>query len=72
LWHSKPRPGDLALFTHGGVAGHVGLVESVDGRTIVTMEGNTSPNGTTNNGYGVFRRRRPLPVRGFARPPYDR
>lgn len=71
-WHSKPRPGDLALFTHDGVAGHVGIVERVEGRTIVTIEGNTSPNGTTNNGYGVFRRRRPLPARGFARPPYDR
>jgi uncharacterized protein (TIGR02594 family) len=71
-WHSKPRPGDLALFTHGGVAGHVGIVERVEGKSIVTIEGNTSPNGTTNNGYGVFRRRRPLPARGFARPPYDR
>ena len=71
-WHSKPRPGDLALFTHGGVAGHVGIVERVDGKSIMTIEGNTSPNGTTNNGYGVFRRQRPLPIRGFARPPYDR
>ncbi|HET8758546.1 MAG TPA: CHAP domain-containing protein, partial [Solirubrobacteraceae bacterium] len=71
-WQSKPRPGDLALFTHGGVAGHVGLVERVEGSTVITIEGNTSPNGTTNNGYGVFRRRRPLPIRGFARPPYDR
>jgi uncharacterized protein (TIGR02594 family) len=71
-WHSKPRPGDLALFTHGGVAGHVGIVESVDGKSIRTIEGNTSPNGTTNNGYGVFRRSRSLPIRGFARPPYDR
>ena len=76
-WHAKPKPGDLALFTHrypdGRLdAGHVGIVERVEGNAIVTIEGNTSPNTTSNNGIGVFRRRRPLPVRGFARPPYKR
>jgi hypothetical protein len=76
-WHGKPRPGDLALFTHrypdGRLdAGHVGIVERIEGNTIVTIEGNTSPNTTSNNGIGVFRRRRDLPIRGFARPPYKR
>jgi predicted chitinase/peptidoglycan hydrolase-like protein with peptidoglycan-binding domain len=74
-WHSTPRPGDLALFTHrypdGRVdAGHVGIVERVEGNAVITIEGNTSPNTTSNNGIGVFRRRRMLPIRGFARPPY--
>jgi hypothetical protein len=76
-WHSKPRPGDLALFTHRYPdsrmdAGHVGMVERVEGNAVVTIEGNTSPNTASNNGIGVFRRRRSLPIRGFARPPYKR
>ena len=75
-WHATPQPGDLALFTHrypdGRLdAGHVGIVEKVEQGAVITIEGNTSQNGISNNGYGVFRRRRTLPIRGFARPPYQ-
>ena len=40
---STPQPGDIALYN-----GHVGIVESVDGTKLTTIEGNTS--GTDNNG----------------------
>jgi hypothetical protein len=77
-FHSSPKRGDLVLYTEKGVAGHVGMVEHVEGGTLVTIEGNTSRQGATSsqsNGGGVFRRRRnprdpSFPVRGYARPPY--
>jgi len=39
-----PSPGDAILFTYDGGAspGHVGIVEKVNGKTIVTIEGNYS------------------------------
>jgi hypothetical protein len=79
---STPKPGDLVLYLdrRKGVAGHVGLVEHMDGGMLVTYEGNTSRQGSTSsqsNGGGVFHRRRnprgsayDPPVRGYARPPY--
>jgi hypothetical protein len=75
-WHASPRPGDLALFTIGGAANHVGIVEAVTASQVVTIEGNTHQDvdpGRSNDGYGVFRRHHPLGTpRGYARPPYAR
>jgi hypothetical protein len=75
-WHTAPQPGDLALFTIGGRANHVGMVEAVTGGQVVTIEGNTHQDvdpGRSNDGYGVFRRHHPLGTpRGYARPPYAR
>jgi hypothetical protein len=76
-WFDKnavPRMGWLALFTHGGVAGHVELVART-GRPMVTFGGNTSRgDGSPNNGGVVCRHDwshyRGLPLRGFAAPPY--
>lgn len=70
-WHSKPQPGDLALFHFGKkLAVHIGIVESVhkSGASFYSIEGNT---GTTNqdNGGRVMRRKRWVSLcRGFYRP----
>jgi peptidoglycan hydrolase-like protein with peptidoglycan-binding domain len=77
-WTTSPRPGDLVLFTVGGAANHVGIVEAVGQRAVVTIEGNTHKDydpGRFWEGYGVFRRHHPAgqsPIRGYARPPYGR
>lgn len=48
-WGTQPRPGDMILFnwSGGSIAQHIGFVESVNGRTITTIEGNT---GSTYQG----------------------
>jgi hypothetical protein len=77
-WTTSPRPGDLVLFTVGGAANHVGIVEAVAKGAVVTIEGNTHKDydpGRFWEGYGVFRRHHPVgqsPIRGYARPPYGR
>ena len=58
-WTTAPRPGDLVLFTVGGGANHVGIVEAVGQAGVVTIEGNTHKDydpGRFWEGYGVFRR----------------
>lgn len=65
-----PSPGDIIFF---GDASHVGLVESVSGNTIVTIEGNTSRTGNSSNGDGVYRRYRNCAdnwIMGYATPDY--
>lgn len=47
LWHDRgyePQPSDIVFFDWGGDGGadHVGIVESCDGSTVHTIEGNTS------------------------------
>ena len=77
-WTASPRPGDLVLFTVGGAANHVGIVEAVGQSAVVTIEGNTHKDydpGRFWEGYGVFRRHHPAgqsAIRGYARPPYGR
>lgn len=65
-----PCPGDIIFF---GDSSHVGLVESVSGNTIVTIEGNTSRIGNSSNGDGVYRRYRNIAdpwIMGYATPDY--
>jgi hypothetical protein len=77
-WTTSPRPGDLVLFTVGGAANHVGIVEAVGRGAVVTIEGNTHKDydpGRFWEGYGVFRRHHAAgqsAIRGYARPPYGR
>jgi hypothetical protein len=47
-------PGSIFIIDHGGGLGHTGIVESVNGGNLVTVEGNTN-NGLSREGYGVFR-----------------
>jgi hypothetical protein len=46
--------GDIFIIDHGAGLGHTGIVESVNGGNMVTIEGNTN-DGLSRNGYGVFR-----------------
>lgn len=40
---ATPQPGDIIIFSRGGIPGHTGIVESVDGNGRVhTIEGNSS------------------------------
>jgi len=75
-WHETPAPGDLAFmdFPHDGVdrISHIGIVVSVDGKTITTIEGNTSGTGDQRNGGMVMVKQRTIgkEVVGFGRPKY--
>lgn len=66
-WYtSDPRAGDIIFFQNDNGIYHVGIVESVDGDTINTIEGNTSDK--------VLRRsydRDAGKIAGYGRPRYD-
>ncbi|EBQ8762752.1 CHAP domain-containing protein [Salmonella enterica] len=63
----NPQPGDVFIQDHGGGNGHAGIVESVNGQTINTIEGNTNDEGS-REGYEVARRTRPVSsIKGFLR-----
>lgn len=76
-WHTAdPQPGDIVFYDfsapHGEID-HVGLVVSLAGGVLRTIEGNTSPGtkGSQNNGGGVWARTRSLSdAVGFGRPDY--
>jgi hypothetical protein len=51
---SKIGPGSIFIIDHGGNLGHTGIVESVNGGNLTTIDGNTNP-GLSREGYGVFR-----------------
>ena len=78
-WFSRgaktPRPGDIIFFQSGGEASHVGIVESVSGGCVNTIEGNTSSaSGLVPNGGGVFRKTYYLTssyILGYGRPDYS-
>lgn len=47
-------PGTIFIINHGQGLGHTGIIERVDGGNLITIEGNTNPQ-RSSNGYGVFR-----------------
>lgn len=74
-WYtSNPQPGDVVFFDFPGDGvnrvSHVGIVESVDGSSINTIEGNTDERGGRTGGK-VMRRRRRVGIVGYGRPAYD-
>jgi len=79
-WHNVPKVGDLAFmdFPHDGVdrISHVGIVVGIndDGKTVVTVEGNTSGNGDQRNGGMVMVKHRAYgqgkEIVGFGRPKF--
>ena len=75
LWVTKDyKPGDLVIFDfeRDGLIDHTGLVESVTDSGLVTIEGNTSANGSQDNGGAVLRKNRPYSVvYGAYRPQYS-
>lgn len=53
------HPGMVFIMDHGRGAGHTGLVETVAGGLVTTIEGNTDASGTREGG-GVYRLRRKI------------
>jgi CHAP domain-containing protein/putative peptidoglycan binding protein len=51
---SLVKPGFIFIINHGSGTGHTGLVESVNGGFLTTIEGNTNNDGS-RNGFGVLR-----------------
>ncbi|MDY3619323.1 CHAP domain-containing protein [Agathobaculum sp.] len=76
-WHKdKPKRGDVIFFRDSrGVACHVGLVSSVGGGKVVTIEGNTSSAaGVVANGGCVRKKSYDLNyagILGYGRPAYE-
>ena len=60
------QPGMIFIMAFGGGAGHTGIVESVHGGFITTIEGNSNNQGS-RDGFGVFRLTRKINTinRGF-------
>lgn len=55
--HTTPKAGDIVFFLKNGIAKHTGFVYKVSGKTIYTIEGNTSgASGVVANGGGVCRK----------------
>ena len=55
--HTEPKRGAIVLFYRGGEFAHTGIVESVSGSTVTTIEGNTSGGSTIiANGGAVCRK----------------
>lgn len=72
---AEMAPGDLVFYnwTHGPkgtTANHVGIVESVDGKSFTAIEGNTSQSSDDNGGAVMRRVRKPNVVLAVARPQY--
>ena len=68
-----PKAGDIVFFkysTNTRRTNHVGIVERVEGKTVFTIEGNTSVTSNDNGGK-VMRRRRTSNMVAFARPAYQ-
>ncbi len=69
LFSKTPVVGAAMLYGSPSDAHHIGIVETVNGSKITTIEGNTSGGGFNRNGVGVFRKT-PNPTRavGFVLP----
>lgn len=72
-------PGDQIFFKNSTRIHHTGIVVAVDDRSVYTVEGNTSPQGSTAsveaNGGGVWTKEYPLSyskIDGYGRPPYEK
>jgi hypothetical protein len=52
---SLVKPGAIFIYQYGEGRGHTGFVEKTDGRTLITIEGNTNPFELPGIGLGVFR-----------------
>lgn len=70
------KPGDIVMFDFSGRKSkteHVGIVESVskDGKTLITIEGNTGSTSQANGGAVMRRTRSVSLVTGACRPGYN-
>lgn len=65
-WYSEPEVGDIIFFQNADGIYHVGIVESIEGRTINTIEGNTS-DMVARRSYDCDAEK----IAGYGRPRYD-
>lgn len=67
-----PEPGDLVCFDFNanGVADHIGICESWDGRYVTTIDGNTGTTSEANGGCVMRRRRERKYIVAVIRPKY--
>ena len=56
LFSKKPAIGAAVLYGTSADAHHIGIVQSIDGGKVKTIEGNTSGGGFNRNGVGVFKK----------------
>ena len=64
--YSSPEPGDQIFFYSGGNIGHTGIVESVEGGKVITIEGNTS-DMVARRSYGIGS----SVIAGYGRPRWE-
>lgn len=73
IWLGKQRPqvGDIITWdwTANGWGDHIGMVETVNGDTITTIEGNTTKNGVSCVGRNTYKWN-DWRIQGYARPRY--
>lgn len=56
LFSTKPAVGAAILYGTSADAHHIGIVQSIEGGKVKTIEGNTSGGGFSRNGVGVFKK----------------
>lgn len=68
-----PQPGDLICFdfNNNGVADHIGICESFDGKYVTTIDGNTGVGNEANGGAVMRRSRDKKYIVGVIRPAYE-
>lgn len=71
-----PKPGDLVLFDFSlnDTPDHIGFAYEVKGSTLYTIEGNTTKNGESSNGDGVYKKSRNInssTILGYCVPAYE-
>lgn len=71
--YSTGQVGDVVFFDwdSDGIADHVGIVETIAGSKLTTIEGNTSYGSDSNGGEVMRRLRSTSIICGFGRPEYD-
>jgi hypothetical protein len=78
IWHpytDKAQPGDVVIFDFQGNHKrnqHTGIVQSVSGTSLTTIEGNTSVSSNDNGGAVMRRTRSVSQVTGFLRPKFTK
>jgi hypothetical protein len=69
LFSLTPTIGAAVLYGSNSHPNHIGIVETITGNKITTIEGNTSGAGFSRNGVGVFRKTpNPSRIIGFIQP----
>lgn len=70
---SDYQPGDVVIYDWGGdkVPDHCGIVETISGKTVTAIEGNTALGNDSNGGEVMRRTRTENQILGVLRPAYE-